>query len=141
MDDKFVVKDSGKREEFKGGMVRDTADNKTDYSLPLNGPMFERWATHLTKGATKYPDTKPGSPNWMLASGEEEYVRFRKSAVRHFIQWYSGQTDEDHAAAVLFNINGAEYVKDKLAKEIKGDIREVDAKTYAHTKKHFNPWV
>lgn len=118
MDDKFVVKDSGKREEFTSGMVRDTADNKTDFSLPLNGPMFERWAAHLTKGAKKYPDVTTGSPNWMLASGDEELVRFRKSAMRHFIQWYYGQTDEDHASAVFFNINGAEYVKDKLDKKI-----------------------
>lgn len=119
MDDKFTVKDSGKREEFASGMMRDTAEDKVDYSLPLNGPMYKRWAAHLTKGAKKYPDVKPGVPNWMLASGDAELVRFRKSALRHFIQWWEGQTDEDHAAAVLFNINGTEYVKDKLAKEIK----------------------
>lgn len=117
MDDKFAVKDSGKREEFASGMMRDTAEDKTDFSLPLNGPMFERWAAHLTKGAKKYPDTKPGSPNWMLASGEAERIRFKKSAMRHFFQWYNGQTDEDHAAAVFFNINGHEYVKDRITKE------------------------
>lgn len=129
MDDKFVVKDSGKREEFESGMVRDTADDKTDFSLPLNGPMFERWAAHLTKGAQKYPDTKPGSPNWMLASGDAELVRFKKSAVRHFLQWYRGQTDEDHASAVFFNINGAEYVKGKLDQK---DYKEPVSKHCVH---------
>ncbi len=30
------------------------------------------------------------------------------------MQWYGGNTDEDHAAAVIFNINGWEYVSEKL---------------------------
>jgi hypothetical protein len=110
----FVVKDSGKRQEFEGGMVRDVADDKTDYTLILDGPMFKRWAEHLTKGAQKY------SPrNWMLASGKAEYLRFKASAFRHFLQWFWGDVDEDHAAAVFFNINGAEYTKAKLDETVK----------------------
>jgi hypothetical protein len=105
----FLVKDSGKREAFAGGMVRDTTDGKTDFSLILDGPMLVRWAVHLTKGALKY-----AKRNWMLAAGVDEYERFKESAFRHFLQWYRGDTDEDHAAAVIFNINGAEYVKEKL---------------------------
>lgn len=117
MKKEFEVKDSGKREEFSGGMVRDTQENKIDYSRALDGPMFKRWAEHLTKGCEKYPDVEPGVPNWKLAKGQAEYVRFRKSALRHFIQWYNGDTDEDHAAAVFFNINGAEYLKAQKVKE------------------------
>ena len=111
----FGLKDSGKRQEFSSGMVRDTQDGKTDYTTILDGPMFDRWATHLTKAKAKYPDVRPGIANWTLADGEEELVRFRKSAFRHFRQWLKGDMDEDHAAAVLFNINGYEYVKEKLA--------------------------
>jgi len=58
---------------------------------------------------------KPGVRNWMKASGEAELERFKQSAFRHFIQWMRGDTDEDHGAAVMFNINGAEYVKQALA--------------------------
>lgn len=112
----FVVKDSGERKNFASGMVRDTATGKPDAELIYNGPMADRWAAHLTKGATKYPDVKPGVPNWTLAAGVDEMVRFRKSAVRHFRQWLRGDVDEDHAAAVFFNINGYEYVKAKMAK-------------------------
>ena len=102
----YTVKDSGKRAEFASGMVRDVDENKTLWSLVADGPMLERYARHLTAGAAKY------SPrNWMLAEGEAEYQRFRESAFRHFMQWYYGEVDEDHAAAVWFNINGAEYVK------------------------------
>lgn len=104
----FVVKDSGRREEFEGGMVRDTTEGKFDPTLILDGPMLERWIEHLSKGAAKY--TKR---NWMLAAGEVEHDRFRESAFRHFLQWMRGDRDEDHASAVFFNINGAEYVREK----------------------------
>ncbi len=113
----FVVKDSGARQEFDSGMVRDTSEGKIDYDKLFEGPMLDRWADHLTKGATKYPDVGPGVSNWTLASGVAELIRFRKSAVRHFRQWLRGDQDEDHAAAVFFNINGYEYVKARLAAE------------------------
>lgn len=106
----FVTKDSGRRTEFASGMVRDTQTGKTQYLLCFSGPMFNRWAELLTRGAEKYtPD------NWMKAAGAEELQRFRESAARHFVQWLRGDTDEDHAAAVFFNINGAEYVREKYA--------------------------
>lgn len=104
----FITKDSGKRTEFKSGMVRDVTTGKSNPLLAFDGPMFLRWVGLLTRGAVKY-----AKRNWMKASGEEEYERFRESAVRHFFQWLNGDTDEDHAAAVFFNINGAEYVKEK----------------------------
>src|ERR1019366_479449 len=90
----FTIKDSGERQHFDSGMQRDTTTDKTDYSLALDGPMFERYAIHLTKGAKKYDKR-----NWMKAAGEAEYERFRESALRHFLQWFRGETDEDHAAA------------------------------------------
>lgn len=114
-DNSFVVKDSGARQQFASGMVRDTQEGKTDFTRALDGPMFQRWNDHLTKGATKYPDVRPGVPNWTLAAGNEELARFKKSAMRHFIQWFRDEVDEDHAAAVFFNINGAEMVKGKMA--------------------------
>ena len=118
----FEVKDSGKRAEFSSGMVRDTADDKIDYSNLIHHfePMGTRLAIHLTKGRQKYPDPEPGVPNWKLAGGEEELARYLESADRHYKQWRNGDTDEDHAAAVLFNINGAEYVKAKLRRD-RGD--------------------
>jgi len=106
--DDFVVKDSGERMKFASGMQRDTTAGKTRYDLNFDGPMFDRLAVHLTKGAVKYEPR-----NWMKASGPEEQERFRQSAIRHFIQWMRGDQDEDHAAAVFFNINGYEYVKEQ----------------------------
>lgn len=109
MTEKFVTKDSGQRLEFASGMKRDVTTGKTLWHLVASGSMFKRWAELLTRGAEKYD-----ADNWMKAQGEEELKRFRESAFRHFMQWYSGDTDEDHAAAVFFNINGAEYVKERM---------------------------
>lgn len=111
----FVVKDSGVREEYASGMRRDTNEGKIRYDLvvpeTMDNPMLKRWADHMTKGALKYGDC-----NWEMAAGKEELKRFRESAFRHFMQYYLGETDEDHAAAVYFNIQGAEYVKEKMCK-------------------------
>ena len=111
MADDFVVKDSGVRVKFDSGMVRDVADDKINWSLVADGPMLQRWAVHLTKGAKKY-----AARNWMQAEGQAEYDRFRESAFRHFMEWYNGKRDEDHGAGVMFNINGAEYVADRMPK-------------------------
>lgn len=112
----FTVKDSGVRESHAGGMVRDTSENKTDYTLIFDGPMFKRWAEHLTKGAIKYEKR-----NWMrcgysddVAAQEKTLQRFRESAFRHFIMWLEGDRSEDHAAGVFFNLNGYEYLLDEM---------------------------
>ncbi len=112
MTEEFRIKDSGVRAQFESGMVRDITEGKTDYTLIMDGPMFDRWAVHLTKGAKKY-----AKRNWMKASGQAEYERFKESALRHFIQWFRGERDEDHAAAVFFNICGAEYVLERMEEE------------------------
>lgn len=111
----FPIKDSGQRRYFGSGMQRDTELGKVDYSKVYDGPMLDRWAAHLTKGAEKYPDLPDGSPNWMLASGPEELSRYRRSAARHFRQWLRGDVDEDHSAAVFFNVNGYEFVRKRIA--------------------------
>ncbi len=104
----FVTKDSGQRQEFSTGMVRDTSTNKARYDL-VDVPMLTRWAELMARGAKKY-----GANNWRKASTQEELDRFKESAFRHFMQWFGGATDEDHGAAVFFNVAGAEMVKNKI---------------------------
>lgn len=105
----FITKDSGQRKEFASGMKRDVTTGKILWHLVNSGPMLKRWAELLTRGAEKYD-----ADNWMKANGDEELKRFKESAFRHFMQWYNNETDEDHGAAVMFNINGAEYTKTKI---------------------------
>lgn len=111
----FSTKDSGKRQEFSTGMKRDVQENKPRFDLimPLEVPFDEqiltRWAKLMDRGASKYD-----ARNWEKASTPEELERFKASAARHFMQWMCGESDEDHAVAVMFNIQGAEYVKRQL---------------------------
>ena len=110
----YAIKDSGERVTFDSGMVRYVQTGKLDWWRLFVGPMARRLVDHVTKGAVKYPDVSPGVPNWTLAEGEAELFRFRASAARHFVQWLNGETDEDHAAAIVFNVNGAEFVQEKM---------------------------
>lgn len=121
----FAVKDTGTRETFDSGMVRDTTTGKQRPDLVRDGPMFMRWVMLLTRGAVKY-----AARNWMKASGQEEYDRFLESLDRHYNIYFTWRRyginiedpdnptteplTEDHGAAVFFNLNGAEYVKEKM---------------------------
>jgi len=104
----FETNTSSTQQMFSTGMVRDTSNNKPRYDL-IYLPMITRWAELMARGAKHY-----GARNWEKASTQEELDRFKESAFRHFIQWFRGDTDEDHAAAVFFNISGVEYVKGRL---------------------------
>lgn len=107
--EKYEIKSGGERQTFDSGMQRDVDATKVRDDLVYDGPLLERYAAHLTAGAQKY------SPrNWMKANSIDEMERFRESASRHFKKWMRGDRDEDHMAAVVFNLNGYEYVRDRL---------------------------
>jgi hypothetical protein len=112
------LKDSGQRLQFDSGMIRDVDDTKPAFDLvipegiPYEELMLTRWAELLRKGAIKY-----SRRNWEKANSKEELDRAKASAFRHFMQWFSGETDEDHAAAVFFNINEVETIRFKQTKE------------------------
>jgi hypothetical protein len=110
----YVTKDSGQRQEYASGMRRDLQDGKPDFSLILPDMPYmlqplTRWASLMTRGAEKY-----GRRNWQMADSTEELERFKASAFRHFMQWITGEHDEDHMAGVMFNMNATEYVDWKL---------------------------
>lgn len=99
--------------------MRDPSTGKIKWSRVTFGPMLRRWAQHLTTAEAKYPDPSPGVPNFTLISTEEERQRYKESALRHFMSWFYEETDEDHASAVFFNINGVEIIKDKMRAKAK----------------------
>lgn len=111
----FETKDSGDREEFDSGMVRDTNGGKPrfDLMIPKGIPFEELYLTRVARlyerGAQKYTPR-----NWEKANSQEELDRALESAFRHFMQWYAGETDEDHAAAVFFNVNEVETIRVKM---------------------------
>lgn len=111
----YQTKDSGQRQEYGSGMHRDAETGKPRFDLimpedlPYSEQMLTRWAELMERGALKYD-----ARNWEHADSTTERDRFRGSAFRHFIQWYMGEDDEDHAAAVFFNVAAAEYVHARL---------------------------
>jgi hypothetical protein len=86
--------DSGKRQEFPTGAVRDTDDDKPRPTLipPL---AMERVAKWYALGAKKYADR-----NWEKGM---PLSRFMDSLERHVLKYKAGARDEDHLAAVCFN--------------------------------------
>lgn len=92
---KYVVKDSGAREVFSTGAVRDTANGKT--RIDLISPFFlEALGNQLRRGAEKYTA-------WNWARGIPSSRCF-ESAMRHLNAYAQGLDDEDHLAAAAFNI-------------------------------------
>lgn len=89
------VKDSGVRESFDTGSVRDTEEGKGRFDL-LPWYALERLAQHYQNGATKYGDN-----NWRKG---QRLGRYLSSAMRHLTKYAMGYRDEDHLAAAMWNI-------------------------------------
>lgn len=89
------VKDSGERQSFATGSVRDTQVGKGRYDLipPIS---LKRLAQHYENGARKY-----GDRNWELG---QPLSRYLNSALRHLQNILAGDTSEDHLAAAAWNV-------------------------------------
>lgn len=90
----FITKDSGERQEFETGMVRDTQTGKPRYDL-IPSLALRRVADLYARGAEKYGDN-----NWHKG---QPFSRTLASLERHLHQFKDGETDEDHLAAVVWN--------------------------------------
>lgn len=115
---RWETKDSGERFVSETGYQRDTENGKGRFDLmfplgiPYDQQMMTRFAQLLARGAEKY-DTR----NWEKANSQEDLDRFKSSAFRHLVQWLTDEQDEDHGAAVIYNIMAHESTKWKLANE------------------------
>ncbi len=89
------VKDSGERQEFGTGSVRDTNTGKGRFDL-IPPYALMRLAQHYENGAVKY-----GDRNWELG---QPLSRYLDSAMRHLIKALMGLEDEDHFSAAAWNI-------------------------------------
>lgn len=108
------VEDSGRRQEFPTGSVRDTREGKGRYDL-ISMIALERLAKHYENGAKKY-----GDHNWEKG---QPLSRYLDSTIRHVVKYMLGSRVEDHMAAVAWNafafIHTEQLIKDgKLPKEL-----------------------
>lgn len=99
------VKDSGKRQSFKSGAVRDTAEGKGRYDL-LPTRALRRLAEHYENGAKKY-----GDDNWLKGI---PLKRMMDSALRHMFKALEGKVDEDHLTAAAWNIVGIIELQERI---------------------------
>lgn len=90
----MTIKDSGQRQSFPSGSVRDTRDGKGRFDL-LPTRAIREVARHFEAGAVKY-----GDRNWEKGQPLSRYV---DSALRHSFAALEGQHDENHAAAAAWN--------------------------------------
>lgn len=93
-----VIKDSGKREEFQTGSVRDTREGKGRFDLVPFAEIVDL-ALVYERGAVKY-----GDRNWEKG---QPVSRFIDSAIRHLLKARLGYDDEPHWDMAVFNILGA----------------------------------
>lgn len=88
------MNDSGKREGFDSGSVRDSQDGKSRPAL-MSPFAAERLGLWLAKGAAKYAPR-----NWEKG---QPFSRCVESLERHVMYYKQGRDDEDHLAAVMCN--------------------------------------
>src|SRR3990167_5741148 len=89
------VKDSGERQKFSTGAVRDTQKGKGRFDL-LPPRALKRIAKHFENGAIKY-----GDRNWEKGM---PFTRYIDSSLRHLFAILEGKNDEDHKSAVAWNM-------------------------------------
>ena len=103
------VKSSGKTQEFSSGAHRDSQEGKGRFDL-IPTIAWKRLAQHYEIGANKY-----GEDNWKKGM---PLKRFLDSAFRHLIKCLDSEGDEDHEAAVLWNMCGFMYTKNAIERGV-----------------------
>lgn len=99
------VKDSGKRQEFNTGSVRDTQEGKGRFDL-ISPISLKRLARHYENGARKY-----GDRNWEKGQPLSRYI---DSALRHINAFKEGNRDEDHVIAAGWNLLALAHTEEMI---------------------------
>lgn len=95
VEDQRRIKDSGERSSYSSGAVRDNHTGKGRYDLmSIQGLL--RLARWYESGALKYTDR-----NWEKGMPISRYC---DAAFRHLVKYMAGCDDEDHLAAVAWNV-------------------------------------
>ena len=105
----ILMHDSGNRENFNTGAVRDTASDKPrpDLISPFAEERVGQW---LRLGAVKYAERnwERGIPN----------SRCLASLRRHVMRYQQGDRSEDHLAAVIFNAQAIIHNEEMMARGV-----------------------
>jgi hypothetical protein len=117
----YEVKDSGAKAEYGDGMHRDSTEGKPKFRLmwpkgvPYDEQLMVRVARLYEAGGRKY-----GDRNWEKSSTEESLAHHEEALERHFHKFLNEVYDgEDHAAAIVWNINAVLLTRRNIALEKK----------------------
>ena len=104
-----IMKDSGKREHFDTGAVRENAPDKGRYDL-ISPIMLKRLALVMERGAKKY-----SSRNWEMGMPLHRYI---DAALRHISQYLEGMRDEDHLGQAIFNVMACIHTEELIKRGV-----------------------
>jgi hypothetical protein len=105
MTEQFELKVPTEVKKFETGAVRSSSEGRGRFDL-IPFEMLERWAVLMEKGCVAR-----GERNWEKGMALVGYI---SSAFRHLIALARGKRDEDHAAALFFNIAGFEWTRARI---------------------------
>jgi hypothetical protein len=88
------LRDSGKREIYPTGMIREPNDGRGRYDL-ISPIALKALAIHYERGSNKYEDR-----NWERGTQVSKHLN---SALRHLQSYLEGDREEDHLSACVFN--------------------------------------
>jgi len=91
------IQDSGEKQKFETGAVRDLQEGKGRFDL-IPPIVLERLAKHYELGSLKYNES-----NFRLGIPIKRYI---DSALRHINKYRMGLEDEDHLIAAIWNLAG-----------------------------------
>lgn len=112
------IKDSGDRTTFSTSAQRDMHEGKGRFDL-LPMCVLMRLAKHYEAGAKKYDER-----NWEKGIPCHS---FADSAMRHFVKYMDGHTDEDHLIAAIWNLCGLAWTEEKKPELMDIPSRKADA--------------
>jgi hypothetical protein len=99
------LKDSGKREQFDTGAVREPNLDRGRYDL-ISPIALRALAIHYERGATKYSER-----NWEKGLPLSRHLN---SALRHLQDFLDGDTSEDHLSACSWNCFCIIHIREKI---------------------------
>jgi hypothetical protein len=125
---KYVTKDSGEKAVHSDGVQRDTQVGKTKFTLmfprgvPMREQLFTRVAELYTRGGEKY-----GDRNWENSCAPDTLDHHLEALWRHFMSFFFEEnTEEDHAAAIIWNINAVELTRRNIRQSTPKQLTEAD---------------
>jgi hypothetical protein len=104
----YTTKDTGSRESFENGAVRDCSTGKGRYDL-ISPLALKRLADVYERGAHKYESDR----NWEKGM---PILRCLESAIRHTYQYIEGKRDEDHLAQAAWNLFASIHFEEMISR-------------------------